>query len=94
MSHCIVTEFEDGTVAVTAIRHAQRTIGFEKLAPEELDRACWLVAAELARDGDHVEKERIHKIEGALPHYQVADGIDFEGDDVYVVEMGVVRLGA
>lgn len=86
MSYCIVTKWEDGTVSVTAL-------DVPDPSPEELGMACWLVAAEVESPEGSPDKGRIHLIEGTLPHYQVCDDpAAFDADEVYAVDMGVVRI--
>jgi hypothetical protein len=101
MSYCIVTEWEDGTVAVTQIEGVNDA--GEDLAaggepsPEQLDRACWLVASTVESPEGSPDKSRIHALgdsaNAGLPCYRVADDPEDEQEaDVYVVQMGTIKL--
>lgn len=83
----VITEWDDGTVAATVVLSKD-----EKpiLNPtnEQIDKATWLVASELARDGDFIDKDAItRKGSGRQAHFVVNDQ-----DDVYAQESGKVYV--
>jgi hypothetical protein len=99
---CVVTEWDDGTVAVTAIVSFATNSLMTQPTIDELQQAAWLVACEV--EGEYtedgvldVDKTRIHNCCGAYGdpdaiEFRVGDNDVDEYDTVYVRQMGRVTI--
>lgn len=99
---CIVTEWEDGTVAVTACVSSIGNGLVTNPTVDELQSAAWRTACVVEGEFDEndvldVDKTRIHNLCGASDdpesiRFRVSDDPDGDGHDVYVQRMGRVEV--